>query len=226
MTVTDWNPLHGTDWDPLLGQEFEKEYWTCLQRCVEQERSCHNVYPRRDEVFAALRLTQCSETKVVIVGQDPYHGAGQAHGLAFSVPRDVSVPRTLRNIYQELQDDLRVGIPDQGSLEPWARRGVLLLNAVFTVREGRRARTGAWGGRSSRTRCSESSTRRHIPCSSSGARMPKEGRRRSSTRPGRGSSSRRTPHRRPPPRASSGASRSAVRTSRSSRQGGRISIGG
>jgi uracil-DNA glycosylase len=136
MTVSDWNPLHGTDWDPLLGQEFEKEYWTCLQRCLEQERSCYNVYPPRDEVFAALRLTQCSETKVVIVGQDPYHGAGQAHGLAFSVPREVSVPRTLRIIYQELQDDLRVGISNQGNLEPWARRGVLLVNAVLTVREG------------------------------------------------------------------------------------------
>src|SRR5205807_3523342 len=102
MTATDWNPLSGTDWDPRLRQEFTKEYWICLQKCIEQERSCYNVYPPRDEVFAALRLTKCSDTKVVIVGQDPYHGAGQAHGLAFSVPRGVAVPRTLRNIHREL----------------------------------------------------------------------------------------------------------------------------
>jgi uracil-DNA glycosylase len=133
--VADSSPLLGTDWDPLL-KEFEEPYWACLQRCVEEERSCYNVYPPRDEVFAALRLTQCSETKVVIVGQDPYHGDGQAHGLAFSVPRGVPVPRTLKNIYQELHDDQGVPTPDQGNLEPWAGRGVLLLNAVLTVREG------------------------------------------------------------------------------------------
>ncbi len=86
MTATDWNPLHGTDWDPLLRQEFTKEYWICLQKCIEQERSCYNVYPPRDEVFAALRLTRCSDTKVVIVGQDRITApATQAHGLAFSV---------------------------------------------------------------------------------------------------------------------------------------------
>jgi uracil-DNA glycosylase len=134
--VIDRNPLQGSDWDTLLSPEFEKEYWTCLQRCIEQERTCYNVFPPRDHVFAALRLTPCFKTKVVIVGQDPYHGAGQAHGLAFSVPRDARVPVTLRNIYQELQDDQQVGIPDNGNLEPWAHRGVLLLNAVLTVREG------------------------------------------------------------------------------------------
>jgi uracil-DNA glycosylase len=135
MTETDRSPLHGTDWDPLLGQEFEKEYWVCLQKCIEQERSCLRVYPPSEDVFAALHLTWFSETKVVIVGQDPYHGAGQAHGLAFSVPRGAVIPRTLKNIHQELHGDRGLPIPDHGSLEPWARRGVLLLNTVLTVRE-------------------------------------------------------------------------------------------
>lgn len=131
------NPLLGTDWDQLLGQEFEKEYWKRLQKCVKQEWDCYNVYPHPDEALAALRLTQHSETKVVIVGQDPYHRPGLAHGLAFSVPRGVKPPRSLRNILVELRDD---GCPetdlDHGNLEAWAHRGVLLLNATLTVREG------------------------------------------------------------------------------------------
>jgi uracil-DNA glycosylase len=131
------NPLHGTDWDRLLGPEFEKEYWKCLQQCIQQERDCYNVYPPPDKVFAAMRFTQYSETKVVIVGQDPYFRRGQANGLAFSVPRDVKPPRSLRNILLELRDD---GCPetdlDQGNLQAWAARGVLLLNTTLTVREG------------------------------------------------------------------------------------------
>jgi len=94
------------------------------------------VYPPHDEVFTALHLTPCAETKAVILGQDPYPGAGQAHGLAFSVRHGVRVPPSLRNIYRELHDDVCVPIPDHGCLESWARRGVLLLNAVLTVREG------------------------------------------------------------------------------------------
>ncbi len=151
--MSDPSPLLGTDWEELLGQEFDKEYWSCLQRCIEQERSCYQVFPRDDQVFAALRLTQCSETKVVIVGQDPYHRARQAHGLAFSVRHGVSIPPSLKNIRQELHDDQRVEIPNHGCLQPWARRGVLLLNTVLTVREGAPRSHRRWVGRPSPMRC-------------------------------------------------------------------------
>lgn len=116
--MPDSNPLLGTDWDPLLRQVFDKPYWANLQRFVAAERSRYSVYPPREEVFTALRLTPYAETKVVILGQDPYHGAGQAHGLAFSVRRGVRVPPSLMNIHRELHDDLGVPIPDQGNLEP------------------------------------------------------------------------------------------------------------
>jgi uracil-DNA glycosylase len=134
--VADWNPLLGTDWVPLLGQEFEKLYWSDLRKFVAAQRSRYRVYPSDDEVFTALRLTPYAETKVVILGQDPYHGAGQAHGLAFSVRHGIRRPPSLVNIHRELHDDLGVPTPDHGNLEPWARRGVLLLNATLTVRAG------------------------------------------------------------------------------------------
>jgi uracil-DNA glycosylase len=136
MTVTGWSPLLGTDWNPRLGQEFEKPYWADLKGFVAAERSCWNVCPAHDAVFTALKLTKLAEIKAVILGQDPYHGAGQAHGLAFSVPCGVPKPPSLKNIYKELHEDLGVPIPDHGNLESWARRGVLLLNVTLTVREG------------------------------------------------------------------------------------------
>ena len=105
MAASAWNPLQETDWNSLLEQESEKEYWACLQKCIEQERSCYpdRVYPPADRVFEALRLTQSGETRVVIVGQDPYHGPGLADGLAFSVPADASKPPpSLRNILRGL----------------------------------------------------------------------------------------------------------------------------
>lgn len=136
MTVTDRNPLFGTDWETLLGQEFSKPYWVDLQRFVANQRSRFAVYPREDDVFRAFHLTPHADTKVVILGQDPYHGAGQAHGLAFSVLCDVPRPPSLKNIHRELHEDLGVPIPDHGNLEQWARRGVLLLNATLTVRAG------------------------------------------------------------------------------------------
>jgi uracil-DNA glycosylase len=138
-------PLCGKDWDHLLAEEFEKEYWDCLTRSVEQERDCFHVYPARDKVFEALRLTPCSKTKVVIVGQDPYQREGLAHGLAFSVPRSAEkrrLPPSLRNIFRSLREDpdlppeVRATDPDHGNLEAWAGRGVLLLNTTLTVREG------------------------------------------------------------------------------------------
>ena len=125
-----------TDWNPLLRSEFDEPYWGELQAFVADERARHTVYPPHDEVFAALHLTPYADLKVVILGQDPYHGPGQAHGLAFSVRPGVAIAPSLRNIHQELHSDLGLPIPDHGSLEAWARQGVLLLNASLTVRAG------------------------------------------------------------------------------------------
>lgn len=122
------------DWAAALGEEFEKQYWRDLRDFVLGERKSYDVYPPAQDVFAAFRLTHLADAKVVILGQDPYPGAGQAHGLAFSVPCGVPVPGSLKNIHRELHDDLCVLLPEHGNLEPWARQGVLLLNTVLTVR--------------------------------------------------------------------------------------------
>lgn len=123
-----------TDWNPVLRGEFEKPYWAQLMAFVHEERSHFEVYPPHDEVFAALHLTPLADVKVLILGQDPYHGPGQAHGLCFSVRAGVRVPPSLQNIHKELHDDLGVAIPGHGNLEAWARQGVLLLNTTLTVR--------------------------------------------------------------------------------------------
>ena len=123
-----------TDWNPILRSEFEKPYWKPLQEFVASERAEHPVYPPHDEVFAALHLTPYANVKVLILGQDPYHGPGQAHGLCFSVQPGVDKPPSLVNIFKELQSDLGVAPPSHGCLDQWARQGVLLLNAVLTVR--------------------------------------------------------------------------------------------
>jgi uracil-DNA glycosylase len=125
-----------TDWNPLLRAEFTKPYWTELQQFVADERSRYRVYPAHERVFAALHLTPYESTRVVILGQDPYHGAGQAEGLCFSVPPGVQIPPSLANIYTELRDDIGGTTPRHGHLESWARQGVLLLNATLTVRAG------------------------------------------------------------------------------------------
>ena len=128
------DPLRGTDWYRCLRPGFDKLYWASLRQFLEQERRSQEVYPAPDEVFRALHLTQLANTKVVIVGQDPYPNRGQADGLAFSVRHGAAIPRTLANIHCELHGDLSVPIPDHGNLERWARHGVLLLNTVLTVR--------------------------------------------------------------------------------------------
>lgn len=128
-----------TDWNPLLRAQFDLPYWQSLQAFVTAERAKGVVYPPADEVFAALHLTPYADVKVMILGQDPYHGPGQAHGLCFSVRRGTRVPPSLVNIHKELHSDLGVAIPDHGNLEAWARQGVLLLNTTLTVRAGQAA---------------------------------------------------------------------------------------
>jgi uracil-DNA glycosylase len=128
-----------TDWNPLLRGEFEQPYWATLQAFVSDERARYPVYPPDPEVFAALHLTPYADTRVVILGQDPYHGPGQAHGLCFSVRRGVAIPPSLVNIHKELRDDLGIEPPGHGNLEAWARQGVLLLNTTLTVRGGQAA---------------------------------------------------------------------------------------
>ncbi len=123
-----------TDWNPVLRGEFDKPYWRELQQFVLAERAAHTVYPPHEDVFAALHLTPFREVRCVILGQDPYHGPGQAHGLCFSVRPPTPPPPSLRNIHRELHDDLGVAIPSHGSLASWARNGVLLLNTTLTVR--------------------------------------------------------------------------------------------
>jgi uracil-DNA glycosylase len=128
-----------TDWNPVLRGEFDKSYWAELQQFVVTERDRATVYPPADEVFAALHLTPYADVKVVILGQDPYHGPDQAHGLCFSVRPGVSPPPSLQNIFKEMEADLGVTPPSHGCLDSWARQGVLLLNASLTVRAGKAA---------------------------------------------------------------------------------------
>ena len=122
------------DWLPAVNAEFKKPYYAELYKFVKEEYSKVAVYPPSDEIFSALHLTPLSKVKVVIIGQDPYHNVGQAHGLCFSVRPEVDIPPSLVNIYKELQSDLGCKIPNNGYLVKWAEQGVLLLNTVLTVR--------------------------------------------------------------------------------------------
>lgn len=123
-----------TDWNPVLRSQFAEPYWRELQAFVVDERAGHQVFPGPDEVFAALHLTPYASVEVVILGQDPYHGPGQAHGLCFSVRPGVTAPPSLRNIFTELESDVGATPPRSGCLDTWARQGVLLLNTSLTVR--------------------------------------------------------------------------------------------
>ena len=122
------------DWLAPLGAEFKKPYYKKLYETVKQEYQTRAVYPDANDIFNAFDFTPLSKVKVVILGQDPYHGPGQAHGLCFSVKPDVEIPPSLVNIYQELHDDLGCFIPNNGYLKKWAEQGVMLLNTVLTVR--------------------------------------------------------------------------------------------
>lgn len=124
------------DWDAVLNEEKKQSYYQSLMSKLEVAYEMRSVYPPAHRVFRALELTPYADVKVVILGQDPYHGAGQAHGLSFSVLPGVKVPPSLRNIYKELQDDIGCETPKHGCLAHWARQGVLLLNSVLTVEEG------------------------------------------------------------------------------------------
>ena len=125
-----------TDWNPILRQEFNKPYWVELQNYILDQRESHMVFPAHPDVFRAFHLTSFATLKVVILGQDPYHGVGQANGLCFSVSPGVSFPPSLQNIFKELEGDLGVSKPQSGDLAAWAEQGILLLNTTLTVRQG------------------------------------------------------------------------------------------
>lgn len=126
----------GNDWDEILKDEFEKEYYKKLRKFLIEEYKTRVIYPKMENIFSALKLTSYKETKVLILGQDPYHGPNQAHGLAFSVNLGVKIPPSLLNMYKELKAELGLEIPNNGYLIPWTEQGVLLLNTALTVRAG------------------------------------------------------------------------------------------
>ena len=126
----------GNEWDDYIGGEFEKESYITLREKLSEEYRTRTVYPAKENIFNALKFTPYSKVKVLLLGQDPYHGAGQAHGLAFSVQKGVAKPPSLLNIFQELSTDLGVVPPSHGCLTDWTTQGVMLLNTVLTVREG------------------------------------------------------------------------------------------
>lgn len=124
----------GNEWDTILKNEFEKDYYLKIREFLKQEYSHYKIYPDMYDIFNSLKYADYDNIKVVIIGQDPYHEEGQAHGLSFSVKPGIEIPPSLLNIYKELQDDLGCYIPNNGYLEKWAKQGVLLLNNVLTVR--------------------------------------------------------------------------------------------
>lgn len=127
----------GNDWDVILSEELEKPYYRALEEFLDEEYASHTVFPPRDEIFTAFRYTPYDDVKVLLLGQDPYHEVGQAHGMAFSVQKGVKQPPSLVNIFKEIESDLGIAPPpmNNGCLIPWAESGVLLLNTALTVRE-------------------------------------------------------------------------------------------
>lgn len=126
----------GNDWDLALEDEFKKDYFLKIKEFIDEEYSSKTIYPPYEDIFNAFKLTPLSNVKVVILGQDPYHEKGQAHGLAFSTPEGHPIPRSLKNIFKEINNEYDYPIPTSGCLEKWANQGVFLLNTVLTVEEG------------------------------------------------------------------------------------------
>ena len=132
--MTAINPQIEESWKIVLSDEFNKDYFVKLKQFLLEEKKQHTIYPRGADIFNAFNFTPFEKIKVVILGQDPYHGNGQAHGLSFSVPDGVKKPPSLKNIFKELAEDLQIPIAETGNLSSWAKQGVLLLNATLTVR--------------------------------------------------------------------------------------------
>ena len=134
--IMEVNPQIETSWKEVLQDEFEKQYFKELKEFLLDEKARYTVYPPGGMIFNAFRMTPFEKVRVVLLGQDPYHGAGQAHGLCFSVNTGVTAPPSLVNIFKEIESDLGIPVPRHGNLEKWAGQGVLLLNATLTVRAG------------------------------------------------------------------------------------------
>lgn len=132
MNLRDLIP---SDWQTVLSEVLDSPRFAALEKFLSEQYENHTVYPPREDLFTALRLTPYENVRVLILGQDPYHGAGQAHGLSFSVKKGITPPPSLKNIYKELKEDVDFKVPKHGNLTHWAEQGVLLLNAVLTVRE-------------------------------------------------------------------------------------------
>lgn len=126
----------GNDWDEILKDEFTKDYYKKLRQTLIKEYRTQVIYPKMENIFSALKLTSYENTKVLILGQDPYHGPNQAHGLAFSVNPGIKTPPSLLNMYKEIKAEYGYDIPNNGYLIPWAKQGILLLNTALTVRDG------------------------------------------------------------------------------------------
>jgi|ERR1700722_15704434 len=123
-------------WEDFIKKESKKEYFRGIQKSVAADSEVGKIFPNRKDLFNAFKFCPIENTKILILGQDPYHGANQAHGLSFSVPERIAVPPSLKNIFKELKSDLNIDLPSHGCLESWAQQGVLLLNSILTVRQG------------------------------------------------------------------------------------------
>lgn len=132
--VDEMNTNINTSWNSVLSKEFEKQYFQNLNQFIDDQYAKEICFPKKEDIFKALSVCKLEDVKVVIIGQDPYHGKNQAHGLCYSVKKDVAIPPSLKNIYKELSNDLSISLPEHGYLLPWAEQGVLMLNAVLTVK--------------------------------------------------------------------------------------------